>query len=334
MNNIFSFATSELSQDAFLCWLINWASPEFAKDERMHRLGVDFVSLLIGGAMDVKSCEVKRQWKSIDILCLINDEHVIVIEDKSGSREHSDQLKRYKKDVAEEYPTRQLKLCYIQTGAQGVYDNVVAADYEVITRESLLSFFETNIQTHGEIRNNIFYDYYEHLSELQTGENAYKSTSLSDWNNAHWVGFYKEIARRLVRNVPDIFWDWAANPNGGFWYLQCMRKFSEREGCTLFLQLEQAKLCIKMEVDSDAYEERISLRTKYSKAFLEDCHDFRFKRPERFGYGRNMTVAVYGGNYRVCKDELIDIGQTCAVIEQALNSFEQVCKNNFLTYEQ
>lgn len=330
MNNIFSFATSELSQDAFLCWLINWASPEFAKDERMHRLGVDFVSLLIGGAMDVKSCVVKRQWKSIDILCLINDEHVIVIEDKSGSHEHSDQLVRYKDSVSKEYPTRQLKLCYIQTGAQGVYDNVVAADYEVITRESLLSFFETNIQTHGEIRNNIFYDYYEHLSELQTGENAYKSTPLSDWNNAHWVGFYKEIERRLTRNaIPDISWNWAANPNGGFLYLQCMRKYLESKGCTLFLQLEQDKLCIKMEVDSDDNKERKSLRNEYSKAFLSDRSDFRFIKPARFGLGRNMTVAVYAGNYRVCKDGLIDIGQTCAVIEQALNSFEQVCKTIF-----
>ena len=327
MNNIFSFATSELSQDAFLCWLINWASPEFAKDERMHRLGVDFVSLLIGGAMDVKSCVVKRQWKSIDILCLINDEHVIVIEDKSGSHEHSDQLVRYKDSVSKEYPTRQVKLCYIQTGAQGVYDNVVAADYEVITRESLLSFFETNIQTHGEIRNNIFYDYYEHLSELQTGENAYKSTPLSDWNNAHWVGFYKEIERRLTRNaIPDIFWNWAANPNGGFLYLQCMRKYLESKGCTLFLQLEQDKLCIKMEVDSDDNKERKSLRNEYSKAFLSERSDFRFIKPPRFGLGRNMTVAVFGGNYRVYKDGLIDIGQTCAVIEQALNSFEQVCK--------
>lgn len=318
-----------------MCWLINWASPEFAKDERMHRLGVDFVSLVIGGTMDVKSCVVKRQWNSIDILCEINDEYVIVIEDKSGSLEHSNQLNRYKELVAEAHPTRKRKLWYIQTGTQGVYDNVKKAGYEVMTRERLLSFFETNIRTYGSIKNDIFCDYHEHLSKLQMGEDSYKFTAPGDWNHAHWVGLYKEIERRLARNeIPDIFWDWAANPNGGFMYLQCMRKYSEREGCTLFLQLEQDKLCIKMEVDSDAYEERISLRTKYSKAFLEDCHDFRFKRPERFGYGRNMTVAVYGGNYRVCKDGLIDIGQTCAVIEQALNSFEQVCKNNFLTYEQ
>lgn len=68
---------------------------------------------------------------------------------------------------------------------------------------------------------------------------------------------YKEIERRLARNeIPDIFWDWAANPNGGFMFLQCMRKYSEQEGCTLFLQLEQDKLCIKMEVDSDDNEER------------------------------------------------------------------------------
>lgn len=321
---MFSFATSELSQDAFLCWLINWASPEFAKDERMHRLGVAFVSQLLGiASIDIRSCEVKRQWNSIDILCEINDEYVIVIEDKSGSHEHSNQLNRYKELVAEVYPTRERKLWYIQTGTQGVYDNVKKAGYEVMTRETLLSFFETNMRMYGTIKNDIFFDCYEHLSELQMGEDSYKFTALGEWNNAHWVGFYKEIERCLARNeIPDIFWDWAANPNGGFMYLQCMRKYSQQEGCTLFLQLEQDKLCIKMEVDRDDNEERKKLRYKYYKAFKSEWSDFRFIKPARFGLGRNMTVAVYDGNYRVCKDGLIDIGQTCAVIEQALNSFE------------
>jgi hypothetical protein len=38
--NIFTHATSELSQDAFLAYLIEWADPQYATDTTgMHRRG-------------------------------------------------------------------------------------------------------------------------------------------------------------------------------------------------------------------------------------------------------------------------------------------------------
>ena len=38
MNNIFKYATKELSQDAFLCWSINWLSELYRGDERPVRV--------------------------------------------------------------------------------------------------------------------------------------------------------------------------------------------------------------------------------------------------------------------------------------------------------
>ncbi len=35
--NLFSYATSELSQDAFIAWLLAWASPEYQTvDKELH----------------------------------------------------------------------------------------------------------------------------------------------------------------------------------------------------------------------------------------------------------------------------------------------------------
>jgi len=31
--NLFSYATSELSQDAFICWLLSWGAPEHKKSD-------------------------------------------------------------------------------------------------------------------------------------------------------------------------------------------------------------------------------------------------------------------------------------------------------------
>ena len=39
--NIFHFATKELSQDAFLCWLLSWAKNDYNKTETK-----DFIVLL------------------------------------------------------------------------------------------------------------------------------------------------------------------------------------------------------------------------------------------------------------------------------------------------
>lgn len=42
--NIFSYATSELSQDAMIAWLAAWADPGFAKiDYALHSCGINLL---------------------------------------------------------------------------------------------------------------------------------------------------------------------------------------------------------------------------------------------------------------------------------------------------
>ena len=47
--NVFSFATSELSQDAMFSWIIQWSDPRYKnKDHSLHEVACEFVRLLIG----------------------------------------------------------------------------------------------------------------------------------------------------------------------------------------------------------------------------------------------------------------------------------------------
>ena len=85
--NLFEYATSELSQDAVLCWLAAWAAPEAAaEDGHLHALGLQFIAALleVNGrpVPDIASLEVRRQYKSIDVLLIINSRLAICIEDK------------------------------------------------------------------------------------------------------------------------------------------------------------------------------------------------------------------------------------------------------------
>ena len=74
--NIFSFATSELSQDAVFSWLLQWANPSNEKfDKELCDLGKSFLYLLTDGKVTtLKNIQVGRQWNNIDIWAEINDD--------------------------------------------------------------------------------------------------------------------------------------------------------------------------------------------------------------------------------------------------------------------
>ena len=72
MNNIFKYATKELSQDAFLCWLANW----YNYDSPLKTLSKEFVDLIMSRAgvrnFELRSISVLRQYNHIDVLLIIN----------------------------------------------------------------------------------------------------------------------------------------------------------------------------------------------------------------------------------------------------------------------
>lgn len=93
-NNLFKFATKELSQDVFLTWSINTINDE----EGHYPLGRDMLKLITQKFLPklnygYKSIEVdiKKQYLNIDILLIINKQYFIIIEDKTDASEHDKQ---------------------------------------------------------------------------------------------------------------------------------------------------------------------------------------------------------------------------------------------------
>ena len=85
--NIFDYATSELSQDAFFAYLMNWADPKYkSTDTNLNKLGEGFVKLLIHtkdkSFSKVNNINVLKQWNKIDIAVEVNNKYFIIIEDK------------------------------------------------------------------------------------------------------------------------------------------------------------------------------------------------------------------------------------------------------------
>lgn len=100
-NNIFNFATNELSQDAFICWCLNWINmPARDDNESGRQFGSQFLSRLLNGAYDVSKVNrvyIFRQLLNIDVLVLVPElQAALIIEDKTSSQEHGNQINRYK----------------------------------------------------------------------------------------------------------------------------------------------------------------------------------------------------------------------------------------------
>lgn len=105
--NIFNYATSELSQDAFICWLLEWSMEEYKEENTdLHKAGYKFLKEILNKvrlSADSKIIEIKKQYKNIDILLILKDGNnqtkTIIIEDKTFTNEHSNQLKKYKNQM-------------------------------------------------------------------------------------------------------------------------------------------------------------------------------------------------------------------------------------------
>jgi hypothetical protein len=216
--NLFWFAPSELSQDAFLCWLLSWADDKYAESNPcMNRIGVSLLSSIyrIFGAVPPGSFSVviKKQEASIDILCVVNNDTVILIEDKVGSTQHSNQLPRYKDYVSKTWPAiENMILIYLQTGDQSDFSEVTKHGYAVYKRSDLLNILESSDGDEAIKTSDIVENFRCHLREIEDDVNSYAITPPVKWSWNAWKGFYSMLQIELN----DGNWNYVANPSTVF----------------------------------------------------------------------------------------------------------------------
>lgn len=318
--NLFYFATSELSQDAVLCWLLSWADMKHKESHpHLHDVAKDLISLIYRRAkvevpIDFSSIDIRKQDGGIDVLCVINKEIAILIEDKVGTKQHSDQLARYKDHVFSKlgFAGDKVILVYIQTGDQSDYIEVEKHGYLTLGRQDLLNVFESESGKLAKSQSDIFRDFSDYIRQIEDDVQSYLVLPPSEWSWNSWKGFYTEIQLQLQAGK----WDYVANPAGGFlgfwWY------FVGTDECEVYLQLEQDKFCFKISVD-DA-DKRRDLRQYWYEQISSKCQNYEIKarRPDRFGNGQYMTVAILDQEYRIVNsDGFINMEDTLKILKSA-----------------
>ena len=320
--NLFTYATSELSQDAFLCWILNWADPKYKQiDNDLHNVGIQFIEAIFKkhqrSMIPIESITIEKQVDGLDILAVLNEDIAILIEDKTFTNNHSNQLKRYREAMDKRgYIYNQQLPIYYKIANQGDYKSVEEAGYQVFHRKDMLPILKKGIELG--ITDSILTDYYDHLLQIETSHESYQTCSIDKWEWASWRGFYSKLQEMNIKGE----WEYVSNPRGGFigfWW-----HWKTDSNSKQYIQLEHEKLCFKIEVEDK--DKRTELREAWSKKILNHCNQYNLecKRPERFGNGRFMTVAVLA-DYRVVDEKgIIDMEKTVEILKNAENLLDWI----------
>lgn len=207
--NLFAYTTSELSEDAVFCWMLAWAPPEMAGiDAELHKLGLAFVNALFK-AVGVElpdgpsTITIRRQLENVDIVAFVGDGHVVLIEDKVDSKQHSNQLRRYPKVIGERRHLTPVRV-YVTTGDQDDLHNVRDAGWAVMRRIDLL-----NLLRAVRSENAILTDFRDHLERIERAVGSFLTKPPGSWGRCDdaWKGLFAEVTtktRGVVRRTGSV----------------------------------------------------------------------------------------------------------------------------------
>jgi hypothetical protein len=236
--NLFKYATKELSQDAFICWLLEWADKGYIKetndDKLLHDCAIQLLRKFFKNSpfsdTEIQTLRIIQQFEKIDILLIVNEEIVIIIEDKTGTNEHSGQLESYKNKILKSHDNKlperfktiedrnNYLLCiYFKTGDQLNFKAVKNAGYKPFLRKDLLSILDQ----YQKVNNNIFVDFYTNLKSKEYSFSSFGTQKLSDWNSYSWRGFISALSQELKLSessdkfdfsghigISGFYWNW------------------------------------------------------------------------------------------------------------------------------
>lgn len=251
--NLFHFATSELSQDAFICWLASCADAS-VDDKELRDAGTRFLSALLAtqnlSLPNTPSIRVYRQLDRIDVAVEINESIIVLIEDKVGTADHSGQLKRYLEAARVRFPIHDVVPIYIQTYIQPGYEGVRAAGFSVLTRRDLMDLLPLNAS------DSVLSQFREHLEILEQDYESYRFGRV--WSFRAWERYLEVITTSLDQ----CGWSYVPNASGGF--LAAYWGWTESRFGELYLQVSQERLSVR--ISPSAGTTQADINAVYSKA--------------------------------------------------------------------
>ena len=292
--NLFNYATSELSQDAFLLWLLEWANPSNSEyDPELHLTSKVFLRRIIDvdDEFDIKSVVCKKQQYHIDVLAIVNNEIAVIIEDKINTQEHGNQIARYRQQLETALGSQyDIKCVYLKTVNEcltNLRKNADSGNFKIFMRRDLLSILEKS-----DSDNVILRDFVSRIKFIEECTNQYKSKPYHEWMHigVAWQGFYSW----LEDNLGDYLeWRYVSNPNGGFWGCYWHWKWCKAFNFGIYLQIEQNRICFK----ADSKPNRDCIKKCREKIFSIALEKNLKIEKSRFHKGNFATICFVDTSY-------------------------------------
>jgi PD-(D/E)XK nuclease superfamily len=325
--NLFEFATSELSQDAFLAWLLAWADRQYLQtDPKLHALGSRFLTALLAlhevdpTPIDESNIKVRRQDSRVDIVVESGD-LIIAIEDKTNTAFHPGN-KEALDHIAEKYPGKRTLPIYLKTGDQSSYDDITDKGIKVFPRDRLLAILQEDPELMAE--NAILADFEGFLEKRESDTEEWQLAPIATWTpkfNA-WIGFYKN----LKRHITDLDWKYVPNQQGGF--LGAWWHWRDWKGAKIYLQISQGPLQFRLSGVQKTADYKLFCNEAFSR--LEGLATIRNLHVSKthLHHGSTMAIArieisewlIPDGEGKISLDSTLDRLRAAADAVDAMNT--------------
>ena len=310
--NLFNYATSELSQDAFLCWLIAYADEEYKENHPlMHRAGREFLKAC--GIENFQRFTIHRQYCRADVVIIFDKpedgvaEQILVIENKlrvinvaQFESQIAAQLDRYVKDIKKkDNPKSIVGVFYILHEQAGIENELRGklANYRVIQRAQMLEILSPSF---GKGAHGILQNYYLYIKWISDHVKDFATVDPKDWGWYRWLGFYKELEKQLQAIEPESPWCYVPPPPGQFSRYSRGGHQTRIDGEDYLLYIESQTvdlLCVRI-TRKKGFKEVTSAVLKRCFAELEATpadEGWDWRKPTRFQPGKHGTFARVDG---------------------------------------
>ncbi|MCY4226729.1 MAG: hypothetical protein OXF20_03360 [Gammaproteobacteria bacterium] len=171
--------------------------------------------------------------------------------------------------------------------------------------------------------NAIVLDFRQHLTAMKEEcqqFHSWEEHKIDNWTWRAWQGLFMELEKQLS-DAEWLGWDSVPNPAGGFlglWW----RPNGMPEDCTVKLQLENDKLCFKL----DLYDLPNEKKWEWCERITSQSE--LAVKPGKMGSGKVVTVAVYKDGWIRFNDRgVLDLKKTVAVLRSAEKILVKAAKN-------
>ena len=282
-----------------------------------------------------------QQDKSIDVLARVDPDYVLLIEDKTGTKDHGGQLKRYYKAVIEgrtklkSVNPENVYPIYLKTGNQSrAKDRQVEVAiegfprcYRVFNRSEFLAVLATYRGDHRALL-----DYRDHLERKENKTRSFRvwqEDTFNEWSWESWEGFFRYLEDGYKFDLDT--WGYVSNRSGGFLCFEWNTIYVNGSGGPkLCLRLEvtpgknlgknqdrnRCLLCFKVH---DVVKAKQGEWKKHWHKRIMAAGKGKVKRPRMMRVGNTMTVGHWSGKWLAFNNGKIDIDGTVANLRAAEN---------------